>query len=145
MLPHDIKELARQSLFHELQHEMHSDYHCAQFSDDNIPKKVLDIGCGTGIWCASVAQEFAERGQPNVEFVGLDVVPVYGDMKGVNFTFVRHDFTSNPMPFPDNEFDYIFMRDVSWGVKSGLFYTDLFHEYFRVLKPGGAFEIQCSM
>ncbi|KAL7272528.1 hypothetical protein RUND412_004659 [Rhizina undulata] len=142
-LPCDAQELSRQSLLHELQREVYGGYHCAEFSDDKIPNKVLEYGCGTAVWSASVADEFAARGRPDVQFVGLDMVPVHGDMSGVNFTFVQHNFLMR-LPFADGEFDYIFMREVAMGSTNGMTFSDNMQECVRCLKAGGTLEIQCS-
>ncbi|RPB02290.1 hypothetical protein L873DRAFT_1673836 [Choiromyces venosus 120613-1] len=143
-LPCDVQELSRQSLFHELQREVYGGYHCAEFPDDAIPSKVLEIGCGTAIWSASVADSFAARGRPDVQFVGLDIVPVYPNMQGVNFTFVQHNFQNLPLPFPDGEFDYVICREISMATPVSGIYGSQITDCVRVLKPGGTLELQCS-
>lgn len=144
-LPCDVQELSRQSLFHEVQREVYGGFYCAEFNDSNIPGKVLEIGCGTAIWSASVADEFAARGRPDVQFFGLDIVPVHAEMKGVNFTFVKHNFQVFPLPFPDGEFDYVFCREVSMATPVSDLYSGQMTECVRILKPGGTLEIQCCM
>lgn len=144
-LPCDVQELSRQSLFHEVQREVYGGLYCAEFNDFNIPNKVLEVGCGTAIWSASVADEFAARGRPDVQFVGMDIVPVHAEMKGVNFTFVKHNFQVIPLPFPDGEFDYVFCREVSMATPVNDIYAGQMTECVRVLKPGGTLEIQCCM
>lgn len=141
-LPCDVQELSRQSLFHEVQREVYGGLYCAEFSDNNIPCKVLELCCGTAIWSASVADEFAARGRPDVQFVGLDIVPVHADMKGVNFTFVKHNFQVLPLPFADGEFDYVFGREISMATP--ISDAKQMTECVRILKPGGTLEIQCS-
>ncbi|KFY73664.1 hypothetical protein V499_06266 [Pseudogymnoascus sp. VKM F-103] len=34
------------------------------------PQKILDLGCGTGIWCIDVADEY-----PSAEVIGVDIAP----------------------------------------------------------------------
>lgn len=142
-LPCDVQELSRQSLFHEVQREVYGGYHCAEFADDNIPSKVLEIGCGTAIWSASVADSFATRGRPDVQFVGLDIVPVHGAIQGKNFTFVQHNFQSLPLPFLDGEFDYVMCREISMATPVSKVYGLQITEFMRILKPGGTLEVQC--
>lgn len=144
-LPCDVRELGRQSLFHEVQREVYGGLYCAEFSDSNIPNKVLEIGCGTAIWSASVADEFVARGRSNVQFVGMDIVPVHAEMKGVNFKFVKHNFTVFPLPFSDGEFDYIFCREVSMATPVDDIYAEQMTECLRILKLGGTIELQCCM
>ena len=52
----------------------------AEFKVGELPKRVLDIGCGTGIWIHDVANEWAEMGHTDVEFVGVDLVPIQTPM-----------------------------------------------------------------
>ncbi|KAF8422417.1 hypothetical protein EV426DRAFT_535303 [Tirmania nivea] len=145
ILPCDIPELTRQGLKHHLFKEVFGGYHMADFSDPRkIPSRVLDIGCGTGIWIASMHDEFAARGRADVKFVGMDVVPVYAPMTDVDFTFVRHNCLHIPFPFQDGEFDYIFVRDVSSAIPSTSAQSDMLAECLRVLGEGGTIEVQCT-
>jgi len=117
----------------------------ADFSDPRkIPSRVLDIGCGTGIWIASMHDEFAARGRNDVKFVGMDVVPVYAPMTDVDFTFVRHNCLTLPFPFQDGEFDYVFARDLVPVIPSTSAQSNVLAECLRVLGEGGNIEIQCS-
>ncbi|KAF8471832.1 hypothetical protein BDZ91DRAFT_477168 [Kalaharituber pfeilii] len=145
ILPCDIPELNRQNLKHLLYKEVFGGYHMADFSDKNkIPRKVLDIGCGTGIWIASMHDEFAARGFDDVKFIGMDIVPVHAPMAGVDFTFVRHDALRMPYPFKDGEFDYVFIRDLTLGIPDTVVHHEVIAECMRVLREGGVFEIQCT-
>jgi len=55
--------------------------HClAEFQDGKLPKRVLDIGCGTGIWIHDVATQWVKMGHTDVEFVGIDLVPIQSPM-----------------------------------------------------------------
>ncbi|KAI5801214.1 hypothetical protein EDC01DRAFT_612616 [Geopyxis carbonaria] len=147
-LPNDVKELSRQALVHEMTCELVGGLHFSDIPHDKIPRRVLDIGCGTAIWCASMSDEFARRGCPGVEFVGVDLVPVYTDMKGVNFKYVQSDITKEPLPFPDGSFDMVVSRDLALAIPATAMFSDITSEIERVLKPGGIFEIfayDCTM
>lgn len=73
------------------------------------PPRVLDVACGTGIWCLEMATEF-----PNSQFYGIDLSACYpSDIKPGNTTFSKCDILSDKgFPFPDGHFDYVFMRQV---------------------------------
>lgn len=141
----DVKEMSRQALWHELSRELYGGYCCTDFKREKIPDKVLDFGCGSGIWSASMADYFAALGRPDVEFTGLDLEPTYMEMKGVNFKFVKHNILVAPLPFEDNSFDFIFSRDMMLSIPAKNMYTGIIGELLRLLKPGGYFEFQCSM
>lgn len=51
-------------------------HYLADFNEGALPKRVLDIGCGTGIWIHDVARQWAAMGHKDVEFVGVDLVPI---------------------------------------------------------------------
>lgn len=77
---------------------------------ENIsPPRVLDIACGNGTWILEMATEF-----PNSEFYGIDFSPSYPTtVKPGNSFFTKHDIlSSDGLPYPDNYFDYVFMRQV---------------------------------
>lgn len=39
------------------------------------PKRVLEMGCGSGLWSIMCHRLFRDRGFNDVEFVGLDIAP----------------------------------------------------------------------
>lgn len=55
-------------------------HYLTEFKDGELPKRVLDIGCGTGIWIHDVAKTWASKGHTEVEFVGVDLVPIQTPM-----------------------------------------------------------------
>ncbi|CAG8751406.1 9225_t:CDS:2, partial [Cetraspora pellucida] len=80
---------------------------------------------------------------PNSEFYGVDfaipdyfVSPYFGDK--ANVTFIECDIYKK-LPFPDNEFDYVFSKDKCLYMERSKFQQVLL-ELFRVLKPGGWLE-----
>jgi len=77
--------------------------------------KRLNLGCGTDI-----------RGG----WVNLDVAP----LKGVD---VVHDLNMLPLPFENDEFDYILCKDILEHFE----YLPLLRELHRILKRGGIMEI----
>ena len=145
-LPCDVKELSRQTLWHELSREVYGSCSSIDFKAQTspLPDRVLEIGCGSGSWSAAMNDEFEALGKKGVQFTGVDVVDVCMSMEGVDWTFVKHDLMSVPLPFAEGEFDYVFARDIMLCVPAMDMYTGLISEVLRVLKPGGLLEIQCS-
>ncbi|GAA5806116.1 S-adenosyl-L-methionine-dependent methyltransferase [Helicostylum pulchrum] len=99
---------------------------------------VLDVGCGPGTWTMEMSTAF-----PKSTFIGIDQSEFYPrDIKPRNCHFrtcgslVQHQL---PLPFPDNSIDYIYQRDMNWGL-TGQTWQPLLQEYRRILKPGGWIE-----
>jgi len=91
--------------------------------------RVLDVGCGTGIYTARLAANEAIR------FVGIDVAPaalrVAAQRTGDNVRVLAAD--ANDLPFPDGCFDAV----VGNAVLHHLSLEPSLSELVRVLKPGG--------
>ncbi|CAG8638733.1 12549_t:CDS:2, partial [Dentiscutata erythropus] len=91
--------------------------------------KVLEFG--TGIWTIEVADEY-----PNSKFYAIDFT---AKNSIENIKFINYDIHQK-LPFPDNEFDYIFSRNKTSFFSKDIFQRCLF-EVLRVLKPGGWLEV----
>lgn len=55
-------------------------HYLTDFNEGELPKRVLDVGCGTGIWIHDVARQWEGIGHQDVEFVGVDLVPIQTSM-----------------------------------------------------------------
>ncbi|KAH0542558.1 hypothetical protein FGG08_003063 [Glutinoglossum americanum] len=142
-LPCDIPELNRQNLRTVLLTAVYGAPFCAPSLSSKPPKTVLDLGCGTGLWSSTCHDYFTRLGYPDVEFTGLDIVPIAPDLKeqGVNWRFVQHDMRRLQLPFPDESFDMVFLKDMSMAMPIAGSEFPIFEEMLRVLKPGGVIEI----
>lgn len=92
-------------------------------------KKVLEIGCGTGIFTGKI-------GQSGAAVVGVDISPDFinlakNKVQAPNITFRIEDVQS--LSFPDNEFDTV----IGSSVLHHLELVPALKEIKRVLKPGG--------
>ncbi|KFY22784.1 hypothetical protein V491_02730 [Pseudogymnoascus sp. VKM F-3775] len=68
-LPMDDKELNRLDMSHAKYYGLiEKKRFLAPIGDS--PQKILDLGCGTGIWCIDVADEY-----PSAEVIGVDIAP----------------------------------------------------------------------
>ncbi|RKP07786.1 S-adenosyl-L-methionine-dependent methyltransferase [Thamnocephalis sphaerospora] len=104
-------------------------------TDRSHMENVLDIGCGTGAWCLEMAAE-----HPDTNFVGVDLLPLYPTLvRPRNCRFLQADVLRG-LPFADESFDFVHMRNFGVGVPAELWPT-LLHELQRVIKPGGRVEI----
>ncbi|KAI8947878.1 S-adenosyl-L-methionine-dependent methyltransferase [Xylaria longipes] len=98
--------------------------------DENV-QKVLDVGCGTGIWAIDFADQY-----PHAEVIGVDISPSQPQWIPPNLKFEIDDITQ-PWTYAPNSFDYIHMR---WLIGAIPNWYALFREVFQTLKPGGIFE-----
>ena len=142
-LPCDGPEIHRQNLQTHLALKAFGRALCSPFVEKAPPRRVLDIACGSGYWSSLCHDYLAELGCLNVEFVGLDIAHVAPDFKkqGINWRFVQHDIRKTPLPFDDDEFDLVLMKDLGLAVALGVQQERLFDDAIRVLRSGGVLEI----
>lgn len=96
---------------------------------------VLDVACGPGSWSMEMAGEY-----PKAELVGIDMTSMFpSEIKPPNCQFIRANITQ-PLPFDDSSFDYVFMRFVNMGIEVEQWDT-VIRELFRVAKPGAWIEL----
>ena len=142
-LPIDLVELHRQAIRTLMFMRVHSGPFCAPLLERPPPKKVLEMGCGNALWSSICSDYFTRNGAPGVSFTGLDIAPLAPDLEeqGVNWKFVKWDMRKSPMPFPDEEFDYIFIKDCGFCLTSANLQSTAIIEPTRMLKKGGTLEL----
>jgi len=103
----------------------------------------LEIACGSGYWSSLCHDYLADLGCLNVSFTGLDIVHLAPDLQkqGINWRFVQHDIRKVPLPFEDEQFDLVLLKDLSLVVQLGPQSERLLDDAIRVLRSGGVLEI----
>ncbi|KAF2835828.1 SAM binding motif-containing protein [Patellaria atrata CBS 101060] len=141
-LPVDLPEMQRQNLSTLLATTIFGKALCSPYAVEHRPRKVLEIACGSGYWSSLCHDYFCTLGWNDVSFTGLDIVPLAPDLRkqGMDWRFVQHDLRRVPLPFEDEEFDIVVMKDMSLVVPL-LHSQKVTDEAIRVLKRGGTFEI----
>jgi SAM-dependent methyltransferase len=108
-------------------------YEAAEFRH-HPGEKVLEIGCGTG----SDLLQFAKNG---AEAIGIDATPEHvrlaRERVGNKAKVLRADATA--LPFSDGQFDYVYSHGVLHHIDQP---ARVVRELFRVLRPGGRFNVQ---
>ncbi|CAG8506785.1 19502_t:CDS:2 [Cetraspora pellucida] len=92
--------------------------------------KVLEFRSDGGIWAIEVSADY-----PNSEFYAVDSIIPKFDNKIDNVKFIECNIFEK-LPFPANEFDYIFSESKFLYMEKNTFRKVLL-EIFRVLKPEG--------
>ena len=94
------------------------------------PKQILDIGCGSGIYCMELAHDL-----PYTHIHGVDIFPLQHITPPANCQFYVADVLEG-LPFPDQQFDFIHSRDIHSGIPPDKWVPYL-TEVYRLLRPGG--------
>jgi SAM-dependent methyltransferase len=95
--------------------------------------KILDVGCGSGIWCIQMAEDY-----PKALIFGMDVSPIQPHKKLANVEWITHDMEKE-WPYPDDYFDYIHLSLVHGCVGD---WSNMMAKMTRHLAPGGWIEHQ---
>jgi ubiquinone/menaquinone biosynthesis C-methylase UbiE len=108
------------------------------------PRAILDVACGTGIWCRELALEFHDA-----EVVGFDIdsTPMEASRQRLgprgefpaNFRFLEAN-ALKPFPFEDNHFDFTHARLLAGFLPIAQWFAVL-NEMVRVTRPGGYIEL----
>ena len=143
-LPVDLTEIHRQTLRTFLLVQLWGAPFCNKvFDEGRPPSKVLEVACGSGLWSTACHDFFRSHGHDQISFTGMDIAPLAPHMghSGLKWRFVQHDMQKRPWPFPDHEFDFVFIKDASLCDNTSSFHEAPLMEAARILKTGGAAEI----
>ncbi|KAF5586328.1 methyltransferase [Fusarium pseudocircinatum] len=125
--PNDDRQQEAEDLMHEVYRIILGNSLYEAPIGDN-PQKVLDIGCGTGIW----AIEFADE-HPSADVLGVDLSPIQPNFVPPNCRFEVDDIT-NEWTYPEDTFDFIHARSMIGCLPD---WTDFYRKAFKHTKPGG--------
>ncbi|KAJ6548825.1 S-adenosyl-L-methionine-dependent methyltransferase [Mycena capillaripes] len=92
------------------------------------PRKILDLGCGSGAWATHAATQF-----PDAEVFAVDISPLPHRKIPANISFKLADLTKE-LDFEKNTFDIVHARFVMAHVSNG---ESAVKRAAELVKPGG--------
>lgn len=129
LLPNDELEQERLELHHFIYLMLLRGKHFLAPIDK--PKRILDVGTGTGIWAMDMAEKF-----PHAEVIGTDLSPIQPSWTLPNCTFIIDDAELEwhwPRPF-----DFVHARNLGQSIKD---WQALALQMFQHTAPGGWVEL----
>ncbi|WP_052890806.1 class I SAM-dependent methyltransferase [Thermogemmatispora carboxidivorans] len=132
LLPKDLGEVNRLDFQHYILRAVLRGNYLAPIQQ---PRRILDVGCGTGQWAFELAHQF-----PQAQVVGLDLEQVKAATSPPpNYRFVQGDILQG-LPFDDNSFDFVHQRLLVLAIPQAA-WPDAVQELVRVTSPGGWVEL----
>nr|BBH93666.1 hypothetical protein KTA_18650 [Thermogemmatispora argillosa] len=131
LLPKDLGEVNRLDFQHYvLRAALRGNY----LAPIEQPRRILDVGCGTGQWAFELAHQF-----PHAEVIGLDLEQVKASTPPPNYRFVQGDLLQG-LPFDNNSFDFVHQRLLVLAIPLAA-WPGVVQELARVTSPGGWVEL----
>ncbi|MBX5455729.1 MAG: class I SAM-dependent methyltransferase [Thermogemmatispora sp.] len=131
MLPKDLGEVNRLDFQHYVLWALLRANYLAPIGQ---PRRILDVGCGTGQWAFELCQQF-----PQVEVVGVDLEQVKATTPPSNYRFVQGDVLRG-LPFANASFDFVHQRLLTSALPLAA-WPEIVRELARVTAPGGWVEL----
>ncbi|CAG8472882.1 8643_t:CDS:2 [Funneliformis mosseae] len=97
--------------------------------------KVLDIGCGPGIFLCDMASDY-----PRTYFVGVDLLSTFPRLKPYNVSFIQCNVLEG-LPFEKDTFDLVYCRFLMLDIKEFQWRDLVLRELARVVKTNGWIEL----
>ncbi|CAG8736432.1 8163_t:CDS:2, partial [Ambispora leptoticha] len=94
--------------------------------------RVIDIGCGTGIWILDMAQQY-----PNSKFVGIDISPIQPtENLPPNVKFIQYNVLDG-LPYEDSSFDFVHEQFMVAAFTESQWEEKVIPEMIRIARPDG--------
>ncbi|KAI5863022.1 methyltransferase LaeA [Durotheca rogersii] len=137
MFPMDEEEMDRMDIFHQFfLVARRGDSHYGGLCQRPLPDhpRILDLGCGTGIWVI----DMADRHQGRASILGWDLSLIQPLRIPPGVRFERRDIEESWTGVEEGSFDLIRMSMLAGSIQN---WSSLYSRILRYLKPGtGVFE-----
>ncbi|KAJ5037185.1 uncharacterized protein L3040_007365 [Drepanopeziza brunnea f. sp. 'multigermtubi'] len=132
MFPVDEAEMDRMDIYHKFFSVARREQLHARAFIPNYDKgpRILDLGCGTGIWAIDMAEKYHHQ---YAEVIGIDLAVIQPAKIPPNLTFLQRDIESPWYGLDLEAYDLIHMRMLAGSLQS---WPDTYAKIFRHLKPG---------
>ncbi|MBX5459330.1 MAG: methyltransferase domain-containing protein [Thermogemmatispora sp.] len=132
LLPKDLGEINRLDFQHYvLRAALRGNY----LAPIQQPRRILDVGCGTGQWAFELAQQF-----PQAEVIGLDLEQIKASASPPpNYRFVQGDLLEG-LPFDSDSLDFVHQRLLVLALPLTA-WPGIVKDLARVTAPGGWVEL----
>ncbi|WP_376796328.1 class I SAM-dependent methyltransferase [Thermogemmatispora sp.] len=131
MLPKDMGEVNRLDFQHYVLRSLLRANYLAPVGQ---PRRILDVGCGTGQWACELCHQF-----PQAEVVGVDLEEIKATTPPSNYHFVQGDVRRG-LPFASGSFDFVHQRLLTSALPLAA-WPEVVRELARVTAPGGWIEL----
>lgn len=131
MLPCDEEEQNRLDIFHKVLKDARK-LDGLVYAPHSSNGRILDLGCGTGIWCIDMAEKY-----PDSFVVGVDLAPIQPVNMAKNLDFYAPFDFESPWTLGEDSWDLIHMQMSSGSVVS---WINLYRRILAHLRPGAWFE-----
>ncbi|KAI1965367.1 hypothetical protein LOZ58_001214 [Ophidiomyces ophidiicola] len=139
MFPCDEPEQDRLDLFHKmLCVARNGNLHVAPINRPNKEAsgdpgpRILDLGCGTGIWAMDMARQY-----PDADVYGVDLAPIQPSNPPLNCAFYSPRDYESQWLLGEESFDFIHLQ---MGCGSVTDWRTVYHRVIEHLRPGAYFE-----
>ncbi|CAO3676830.1 unnamed protein product [Umbelopsis ramanniana] len=132
------KEVDRHTRQHYLLKQIFGSIHKCPLDS---PKKIVDLGCGTGVWCVEMAVKY-----PTAHVVGWAIDPptvsVPESLKNLSFAKVDLFQPDAGIHLLESDtVDLLYIRDMAFVMATNERWLSAIKQAYRVLRPGGWIEI----
>lgn len=131
-MPNDEDEQNRQQMLHSVYYSILGNRLTTVPLQD--PKKILDIGTGTGEWAMAMGDEY-----PSAEVIGTDIAKIQPTGVPLNVFFEIDDAEEEGgWAWPADEFDLVHLRYMAGAFKNWKY---IYQQAYANLQPGGWIEV----
>jgi ubiquinone/menaquinone biosynthesis C-methylase UbiE len=130
-------ELAAQDILHDV---VYRAFHVRHFASVHSPRRILDVGCGTGRWLMEMSRLY-----PSARLYGMDLVnqlEEHYSPRGLHLTLAD---VQDGLPYQTAWFDYVHQQFMRYFIPDNC-WLQIIDEFYRICRPEGVVElVECEL